>query len=192
MNAECDSMQRFPPLFTLEEDEVREKANKGCPTDWINLAIHCTASKPEDRPSMREVLERLEVIESEIARRIPDGHGEHIGSIKITSPPVKIPLHLRNLFSRDLSVGTPSDMTTAEQEAPEHLDYDSEEDEVVEMLHGSAGRGHGSRQATSWRTARWDEPKEHRPSVMELFQSGPLPDERESIHPRRGCRGSHS
>lgn len=167
-------------MFTLEEDEVREKANKGCPTDWINLALHCTASKPEDRPTMREVLQRLEAIESEIARRIPAGQGEHIGSIKIISAPVKTPRNLRNLFS-NLSVEPSSVIAVTGHEEQDNVDDDPEEDEVVEMLHGSVGRGHASRQATTWRTARWEEPKEHKPTVMELFQSGPLPDERESL-----------
>ncbi|KAJ9092499.1 hypothetical protein QFC19_008712 [Naganishia cerealis] len=167
-----DILQRFPPFFTLEEDEVRELANKGCPTDWINLALHCTASKPEDRPSMKEVLDRLKRIEVEIVNRLPSGKDEHIGSIKITSPPVKIPRHLRNLFSKELLASTDSHrFQTPGHEREEILDDDSEEDEVVEMLQGSAERAHEAKQVTYWRTARWEEPKEHKPSVMELFQS---------------------
>lgn len=132
---------------------------------------------------MKEVLERLKRIEAEITSRLPVGKDEHIGSIKITSPPVKIPHHLRNLFSTDSRQNTDNSHRQADShdEGEEVLDDDPEEDEVVQMLQGSTGRGHVPRQVTSWRTARWEEPREQKQTVMELFQSGPLPAERESI-----------
>ncbi|KAJ9123907.1 hypothetical protein QFC22_000697 [Naganishia vaughanmartiniae] len=184
-----NAFTRFPPFFTLEEDEVRERANEGCPPDWINLAIHCTASKPEDRPSMKEVLERLKRIEVDITSKLPLGRDEHIGSIKIISPPVKIPHHLRNLFSKGSTMESTTDSRhphADQQEGEEVLDDDPEEDDVVEMLQGSTGRGHASREVTSWRTARWEEPREQKQSVMELFQSGPLP-----VEPSRHLPGGY-
>lgn len=124
-------------------------------------------------------MDRLKRIEVEITSRLPVGKDEHIGSIKIISPPVKIPHHLRNLFSKEptTTVLSATDIRHSgadRHEAEEVLDDDPEEDEVVQMLQGSTGRGHASRQVTSWRTARWEEPKEQKQSVMELFQSGPL------------------
>lgn len=127
---------------------------------------------------MREVLERLTAIEDEIARRIPEGQGEHIGSIKITSPPaIKTPRNLRRLFSKDSMADKASDMATQGHLVTDDLDDDPEEDDVVEMLQGSRGRGGSSQQPVTWRTARWEEPKEQRPNVMELFESGPYPSE---------------
>jgi hypothetical protein len=134
---------------------------------------------------MREVLDRLTAIEAEIAQRIPEGQGEHIGSIKIISPPIKTPRNLRRLFSKDSMTDSASKMATQGHQVTEDFDHDSEEDDVVEMLHGSEGRGSGSRQPVTWRTARWEEPKEHRPNVMELFESGPYPSERKSV--RTSC-----
>jgi hypothetical protein len=132
---------------------------------------------------MREVLDRLTAIEAEIAQRIPEGQGEHIGSIRIISPPIKTPRNLRRLFSKDSMTDTPSKVATQGHQVTEDFDHDSEEDDVVEMLHGSAGRGSGSHQPVTWRTARWEEPKEHRPNVMELFETGPYPSESKSVKP---------
>lgn len=74
-----------------------------------------------------------------------------------------------------------SKVATQGHPVAEDYDHDSEEDDVVEMLHGSAGRGSGSRPPVTWRTARWEEPKEHRPNVMELFEIGPYASERKYV-----------
>lgn len=126
---------------------------------------------------MREVLDRLAAIETEIAQRIPEGQGEHIGSIKITPAPIKTPRNLRRLFSKDSLTAPTSEKAAHGHSVVDDIDHDSEEDDVVEMLQGSEGRRRGSGQEVTWRTARWEEPKEHRPNVMELFESGPYPNE---------------
>ena len=51
--------KRTAPTFAIDEDEVRSSANKGCPTEFVQLTIDCLKSDPDSRPKVLDILERL-------------------------------------------------------------------------------------------------------------------------------------
>lgn len=167
-------LQRYPPTFTLDPKEVQELVSPGCPPDLIKLIEDCTQFEPKDRPSMPDVLERLRKMEIEILSRLTIGAGEHVGSIKIVKGKGKGKGKGLEIKTRDLASlfrGKPFDplgKTGEEGEEKEDFEYDTDEEEVLKMMEG-AGSVNGT-EVTTYRTARWEEPKE---SVMSLFANPP-------------------
>lgn len=174
-----DTLQRFPPSFSLDRGEVERLASHGCPPDFINLIMHCVEVRPEDRPAMPQVLERLRKMEIEILSRLTFGKGEHVGSIKIVKGRGRTghPAGARGLASFfDKREGSVAEEAEHFQDAKEHqneFEYDTEEEEVAKMMEGSIKVEHGGRATTTWRTARWDEPHAEKQTVMDLFNNPP-------------------
>lgn len=173
------TLQRFPPSFSLDRSEVERLASHGCPPDFINLIMHCVEVRPEDRPAMPQVLERLRKMEIEILSRLTFGKGEHVGSIKIVKGRGRTghPAGARGLASFfDKREGSVAEEAEHFQDAKEHqneFEYDTEEEEVAKMMEGSIKVEHSGRTTTTWRTARWDEPHAEKQTVMDLFNNPP-------------------
>lgn len=74
--------KRTAPTFGLNAEEVHELASPGCPPDFLALCIECVAAEPKDRPTTRDILERLRVIEGEVLSRPNEGEDLHLGSVK--------------------------------------------------------------------------------------------------------------
>lgn len=53
-------------MFGIDEAEVRSLASPGCPPDFIELALHCCQEEPAHRPTIRQVLDRLRLIEQHV------------------------------------------------------------------------------------------------------------------------------
>ncbi|KAL4245640.1 non-specific serine/threonine protein kinase [Abortiporus biennis] len=74
------TFKRTPPSFSIDADEVRKLASPGCPPAFISLCLDCVAEDPTSRPTTREILDRLRVIEVEL---LAQGNTDvHVGSIK--------------------------------------------------------------------------------------------------------------
>jgi len=171
--------QRFPPYFSLDRDEVIGLASPGCPPDFIELIMECVAEKPEHRPAMPKVLERLRKMEVEILSRLTIGQGEHVGSIKIVKGKGKVTqANATKAFSNLFAQREPSVQEEAEEyhnakEQQDEFEYDTEEEVVAKMMEGSLKVERGDEEITTWRTARWDEPKADKQTVMDLFKNPP-------------------
>ena len=79
------TFKRHPPSFSIDADEVRRLASPGCPPAFVQLALDCLAEDPRSRPTTRDILERLRIIEAEVLARPTEGDDGHVGSIKFMS-----------------------------------------------------------------------------------------------------------
>ncbi|KAF8632075.1 hypothetical protein AX17_004930 [Amanita inopinata Kibby_2008] len=81
--ADDSRFKRHPPDFGLDGDEIRRYASSGCPQAFLDLCVDCVATDPKKRPTTRQILERLAVIEAEVLAR-PEEREEktHLGSIR--------------------------------------------------------------------------------------------------------------
>ena len=80
--ADDNHFKRHPPEFGIDTDELRKLVSPGCPPDFLSLCLDCLAVKPSARPTTRDVLERLRLIEAEVLVRPEEGEDLHVGSIK--------------------------------------------------------------------------------------------------------------
>jgi len=141
--------------------------------------MECVAEKPENRPAMPKVLERLRKMEVEILSRLTIGQGEHVGSIKIVKGKGKVTQAnatkaFSNLFAqREPSVQEETDEYHNAKEQQDEFEYDTEEEVVAKMMEGSLKVERGDEEITTWRTARWDEPKADKQTVMDIFKNPP-------------------
>ncbi|KIL58278.1 hypothetical protein M378DRAFT_170803 [Amanita muscaria Koide BX008] len=81
--ADDNHFKRHPPNFDLDPEEIRKSANPGCPQGFLDLCLDCVGLDPKKRPTSRQILERLAMIEAEVLAR-PEEQEEktHLGSIK--------------------------------------------------------------------------------------------------------------
>ncbi|KAG5725095.1 RasGEF domain-containing serine/threonine-protein kinase X [Termitomyces sp. T112] len=80
--ADDTHFKRHPPTFGIDVDEVHRLASPDCPPDFLALCIECLNTDPSKRPTTRDILERLRVIEAEVAARPSEDEEAHVGSIK--------------------------------------------------------------------------------------------------------------
>ncbi len=80
--ADDHHFKRTAPSFGVSAEEVHSLASPGCPPDMLALCIDCCAVEPSDRPTTREILERLRLIEVEVLARLNEDEDSHVGSIK--------------------------------------------------------------------------------------------------------------
>lgn len=119
--------KRTPPTFGIDEDEVRSLASPGCPPDFVQLAIDCLAFEPKDRPTTKDILARLRVIEAEVLARPNEGEDVHVGSVKFANggkrpaPGPRIP---------SFGMGVGKDIRSG------HTSDDSDDDELMEAVMG--------------------------------------------------------
>ncbi len=123
--------KRYPPNFDFDPGDIRQSANPGCPQGFLNLCIDCVSFDPKKRPTTREILQRLAVIEAEVLAR-PEEREEkmHLGSIKFMSrgkrpsPAPRIPSFGMGI-GKDIKVN--DDITVSD-------DSEGEFDQAVEAL----------------------------------------------------------
>jgi hypothetical protein len=157
---------------------VQQHASAGCPPELIDLIMECVAAKPEDRPAMPEVIKKLRKMEVDILSRMTIGQGEHVGSIKIVKgrkgANARGGKALSALFAgRDETVAEEKEeFHNAKETQNDEFEYDTEEEEVLKMMQASSKIKFGEH-ATTWRTARWDEPQAEKPTLMSLFSNPP-------------------
>ncbi len=154
--------QRPPPTFMLDKEEVRQRASSQCPPDFLKLALDCTAFEPKDRPSMKDILARLKVIESEVIARAGPKADEHIGSIRIAKK--KDQGLLRHVGPTWFNTKEPLPVIAHVKEEEESTDIDEDEEEVSKMMLKGVEQG----DKTVWRTARWVE-EPNRPKLLDMF-----------------------
>lgn len=80
--ADDHHFKRTAPSFGIDADEVHSLASPGCPPDLLQLAIECCAIDPSTRPTTRDILERLRLIEVEVFARPNEDEDSHVGSVK--------------------------------------------------------------------------------------------------------------
>jgi len=76
---DAQHFQRHPPDMTVSPDEIIYRSQPGCPLELSELAIHCVQGLPEDRPKLRQIVERLTAIENVDV---------HVGTTLVVAPSV--------------------------------------------------------------------------------------------------------
>ncbi|KAF9279311.1 hypothetical protein BGZ68_007992 [Mortierella alpina] len=71
--------QRQSPDMHVSPDEILFRAQKGCPLELGELAIHCVQPLPENRPKLQQIVERLTAIENVDI---------HVGTTLVVAPSV--------------------------------------------------------------------------------------------------------
>lgn len=75
------TFKRSAPSFTVDPAELQKLSSPGCPPAFIQLCLECCAEEPSDRPTTRNILDRLREIETEVLAR-PTEADDHLGSVK--------------------------------------------------------------------------------------------------------------
>ncbi|GJJ68090.1 hypothetical protein EMPS_00436 [Entomortierella parvispora] len=76
---DAQHFQRYPPDMTVSPDEILYRSQPGCPLELSELAINCVQGLPEDRPKLRQIVERLTAIEN---------IDVHVGTTLVVAPSV--------------------------------------------------------------------------------------------------------
>ncbi|KAJ7619432.1 kinase-like domain-containing protein [Roridomyces roridus] len=138
--ADDHHFKRFAPSFGIDPAEVHQLANQGCPPAFISLCIDCCSINPADRPTTRDVLERLRVIEAEVLARPNEGEDLHVGSVKLMTagrragPGPRIP---------SFGVGVGKDIRSSTNHSSASSTDDSD-DELMEAVMGLSSVGVGN------------------------------------------------
>jgi LIM domain kinase 1 len=137
--ADDNHFKRGAPTFALDESEIRKRASSGCPEAFIQLCIDCTRPDQNARPTTREILQRLIVIEAEVLARPGDGDDAHVGSVKFMTG-TKRPGAAPRIPSFGMGVG--KDIRAANEEKGFSLSSDEDSDEeLVEAISQLKGVG---------------------------------------------------
>ncbi|KAF9264606.1 kinase-like protein [Marasmius fiardii PR-910] len=80
--ADDKHFKRAAPTFSIDAEEVHKLASPGCPPELIALCLDCLATDPAHRPTTRNILERLAIIEAEVLARPDESDQVNVGSIK--------------------------------------------------------------------------------------------------------------
>lgn len=148
--ADDENFKRHPPHFDLESEEIARLASPDCPPSFIQLCIDCLSMEPARRPTTREILERLRVIETEILSRPSEIGDTHVGSVRFMSGGKK-PLGGPRIPSFGVGVGKDIKANGA-------ISDDSEDDELMEAVVGLSAIGINSHWSdTTGSTSKWSE-----------------------------------
>jgi LIM domain kinase 1 len=137
--ADDDHFKRTAPTFGIDSEEVHKLANPGCPPAFLALIIDCLATDPAARPTTRDILERLRVIEAEVLARPNEGDDLHVGSVRLMTagrragPGPRIP---------SFGVGVGQNIRSSSHNSS-NTDTDSE-DELMEAVMGLSSVGVGN------------------------------------------------
>jgi LIM domain kinase 1 len=127
--ADDNHFKRSAPTFSIDETEVRQRASPDCPEDFIALTLECLAVDTDKRPTTRQILERLRVIEAEVLARPNEADNVNVGSIKFMTgqkrpgPAPRIPS-----FGMGVGKDIRSNSSTS----------DDSDDELIEAVHALA------------------------------------------------------
>ena len=130
--ADDNTFKRAAPSFTIDEDEIRRRANPGCPPALIQLCIDCLANEPSQRPTTRVILDRLREIEADVLSRPSEAEDLHVGTVKFMtgakrpSAPPRIPSFGMGV-GKDIRNGSPKLDYTSDE-------FDEELTQAVEKL----------------------------------------------------------
>lgn len=80
--ADDTNFKRHPPTFGMDPEELHRLASPDCPPAFLALCVDCLSTDPSTRPTTRNILERLRLIEIEVLARPSEGEDLHVGSIK--------------------------------------------------------------------------------------------------------------
>ena len=59
--------ERVIPGFGLNNEEIEERANEGCPQGLLKVTMECVADEPDERPSLAKVIADLKDVYPETA-----------------------------------------------------------------------------------------------------------------------------
>jgi len=126
--ADDTHLKRHPPNFGMDFDELRQLASSDCPPDFLKLCMDCLSIDPSARPTTRDILERLRLIEVEVLARPNEVEDAHVGSIKFLpggkrhAAPPRIPSFKTGVGNGIAHSGDTSDESGDElKDAVEHL-----------------------------------------------------------------------
>ncbi|KAF9074496.1 kinase-like domain-containing protein [Rhodocollybia butyracea] len=140
--ADDHHFKRAAPTFSIDPDEIRNSASPGCPPDLISLCIECCNIDPAARPTTRQILERLRIIEAEVLSRPNEGEDVNVGSIKFMTghkrpgPQLRIP---------SFGVGIGKDIRSSGST----IDDSDDDDELMEAVQGLSTVGISDRRDPS-------------------------------------------
>ncbi|KAJ7820511.1 TKL/LISK/LISK-DD1 protein kinase [Mycena olivaceomarginata] len=141
--ADENHFKRTAPTFGIDPEEVHRLANPGCPLAFLSLAIDCLSTDPAARPSTRDILERLRVIEAEVLARPNEGDNLHVGSVRLMTtgrragPGPRIP---------SFGVGVGKDIRRSSRNSS-NMDADDSEEEPMKAVMELPSVGDGN---TDW------------------------------------------
>lgn len=130
--ADDNTFKRTAPSFAIDEDEIRRRANPGCPPALIQLCIDCLVNEPSQRPTTRVILDRLREIEADVLSRPSEAEDLHVGTVKFMtgakrpSAPPRIPSFGMGV-GKDIGNGSPKSDCTSDE-------FDEELTQAVEKL----------------------------------------------------------
>ncbi|KAJ7073261.1 kinase-like domain-containing protein [Mycena belliarum] len=139
--ADDDHFKRTAPSFGIDAAEVHKLASPGCPPAFLSLCIDCLATDPAVRPTTRDILERLRVIEAEVLARPNEGEDLHVGSVKLMTagrragPGPRIP---------SFGVGVGKDIRSSSNNSGSANSTDDSDDEMMEAVMGLSSVGVGN------------------------------------------------
>jgi LIM domain kinase 1 len=119
--------KRHAPTFALDVEEVKKLMGPGYPQEFLRLCMDCCKTNPKDRPTTRDILERLRLIEAEVLARPSEGLDMHLGSIRFMTGG-KRPAAAPRIPSFGMGIGK-------EVRSGENT-YDSDDDELAEAVEG--------------------------------------------------------
>ncbi|EIN05846.1 kinase-like protein [Punctularia strigosozonata HHB-11173 SS5] len=129
--------KRTAPTFAIDVDEVRSSASPGCPTALVDLCIDCMSVDPAARPTTRQILERLRVIELEVLERPSEANEASVGTVKFFTGS-KRPTPAPRIPSFGMGVGSNirASSITGRPTGGFSSDEDSDDEELHEALEG--------------------------------------------------------
>ncbi|KAK7440044.1 hypothetical protein VKT23_017295 [Stygiomarasmius scandens] len=135
--------KRAAPTFSIDTEEVHKLASPGCPPDLIQLCLDCLSVEPSARPTTRDILERLRIIEAEVLARPSEADDVNVGSIKFMTGQRR-PNAAPRIPSFGMGVG---------KEIRSGFTSDDSDDELMEAVQGLSSVGLGN--------SDWSEGNEH-------------------------------
>ena len=125
--ADDSHFKRLPPSFGIEAEEVRKLMSSGCPPDFFQLCLDCLSTKPETRPTTRDILDRLRAIEAEVLLRPNEDDDVNVGSVRFMTGG-KRPAHGLRIPSFGMGVGKEIRQNGISTES------ESDDDELMEAV----------------------------------------------------------
>ena len=80
--ADDNHFKRLPPSFGIDTEAARKLMSPGCPPGYFQLCLDCLSTKPEARPTTRDILDRLRAIEAEILLCPSEDDDVNVGSVR--------------------------------------------------------------------------------------------------------------
>ena len=119
--------KRLPPSFSIDTEAARNLMSPGCPPDYFQLCFDCISTKPEARPTTRDILDRLRAIEAEILLRPSEDDDVNVGSVRFMTGG-KRPMRGRRIPSFGVGVGKEIRHSKTSSES------ESDDDELIEAV----------------------------------------------------------